>query len=95
MGASASATLSLMTVLNTLSQKDSLMSCDTFFVQCLALVELGYDDAAYIQVRVQAFPDNLDHICNLSHSTHGKELCLNRDNEVVGRSKGVQRKQSQ
>ena len=44
------------------------------FVKRLALVELGDHDTSDAQSRIQAFPDDFNHIRNLCHTAHGEEL---------------------
>ena len=64
-------------------------------VERLTSVELGDDDAANLQRRVQAFPDSGDHVRDLGHAAHGEELGLNGDNQIVSCGEGVECQQTQ
>ena len=64
-------------------------------VQRLAAIELGDDDAAHFKVGVEPLLNDADDVHQLCHTSHGKVLRLNRDDDVVGCGEGIQGQQAQ
>lgn len=64
-------------------------------VQGLPAVELRDDDAAHFEVGIKPLLNDADDVHQLCHTSHGKVLRLNRDDDVVGCGEGIQGQQPQ